>query len=147
VQANFNLSKYRTKKPILSNNTYVSFEGFLEDIETDSAGRVTVFHISVDNISFLSRAALLPSTGGSLGEHFYKIRQSTLGITPLAQDPPLPPNPRVSNLILMPHLQAHPPKLQSQVLPPLTRPPQHDPKQELRHGQENAGSRNIIEIL
>ncbi|HYT42465.1 MAG TPA: hypothetical protein VEP90_08970, partial [Methylomirabilota bacterium] len=61
AQANFNSSKYRTKKPILSNNTYVSFEGFLEDIETDSAGHMTVFHISVDNISFLGRAALLPS--------------------------------------------------------------------------------------
>jgi len=38
VQAHFNSSKYRTKKPIPSNNTYVSIEGFLESVETDSCG-------------------------------------------------------------------------------------------------------------
>lgn len=56
VKVNFNSNKYRTKKLIPSNNTYVSVEGFLDDFETDTAGHVTQFHISVDNISFLSRA-------------------------------------------------------------------------------------------
>jgi hypothetical protein len=41
VQANFNSNKYKTKKPIPSNNTYVAVKGFLEDIKTDSAGQAT----------------------------------------------------------------------------------------------------------
>jgi hypothetical protein len=39
VQAHFNLNKYQTKKPIPSNNTYVSIEGFLEDFETNTTER------------------------------------------------------------------------------------------------------------
>ena len=67
VQAHFNSSKYRTKKPIPSNNTYVSIEGFLEDVETDSTGRANKFHVSVDNINFLGRATLSPSGTGNTG--------------------------------------------------------------------------------
>jgi len=53
VHAHFNSNKYKTKKPIPSNNMYVSFEGFLETIETDTTGHATSFHMSVDNINFL----------------------------------------------------------------------------------------------
>lgn len=53
VQAHFNSNKYKNKKPIPSNNTYVSIEGFLEDVDTDSIGHATRFHVSVDNINFL----------------------------------------------------------------------------------------------
>ena len=53
VQAHFNSNKYRSKKLIPSNNTYVSIEGFLEDIDTNSNGHATWFHISVNNINFL----------------------------------------------------------------------------------------------
>jgi hypothetical protein len=69
VQAQFNSNKFKTKKPIPSNNTYVSIEGFLENIETDTAERATLFSVSVDNINFLSRATLSASTASSTGEH------------------------------------------------------------------------------
>ena len=65
VQAHFNSNKYRTKKPIPSNNTYVSIEGFLKNIDTDSNGHATKFHISVDNINFLGRATISPSGTGN----------------------------------------------------------------------------------
>lgn len=61
VQADLNSNKYRNKKPIPSNNTYVSVEGFLDDIETDTEGHATRFHVSVDNIGFLGRATFPPS--------------------------------------------------------------------------------------
>ncbi len=70
VQAHFNLNKYRTKKLILSNNTFISIEGFLEDIETDAARHATLFHISINNINFLNRATLLPLISGGLDEYF-----------------------------------------------------------------------------
>jgi hypothetical protein len=69
VQAHFNSNKYKTKKPIPSNNTYVSVEGFLEDIDTDSSALATCFHVSVDNISFLGKATFSPSPAGGLGKH------------------------------------------------------------------------------
>jgi len=67
VHAHFNSNKYKTKEPIPSNNTYVSFEGFLEGIDTDSAGKPTSFHVSVDNINFLGRATVSPSGTGNTG--------------------------------------------------------------------------------
>ena len=62
IQANFNSSKYKTKKPIPSNNTYISIEGFLENVETDSVGLATCFNVSMDNINFLGRANLSSTT-------------------------------------------------------------------------------------
>ncbi|KAN0107268.1 hypothetical protein V8E52_010320 [Russula decolorans] len=62
VQAHFNSNKYRTRKPIPSNNTYVSIEGFLEDVETDTSGCAMLFRVSVDNINFLGKAVLSTST-------------------------------------------------------------------------------------
>lgn len=56
VRAHFSLKKYKARKPMPPDNTYVSVEGFLEDIETDTAGHAALFHMSVDNISFLGRA-------------------------------------------------------------------------------------------
>jgi hypothetical protein len=70
IRAHFNSNKYKTKKPILSNNTYVSMEGFLDDIEIDTTGRATLFHVSVDNINFLGRASLPPSTTSGIGKNF-----------------------------------------------------------------------------
>ena len=68
VQAHFNSNKYKTKKPIPSNNTYVSIEGFLDDIETDESGRASTFRVLVDNINFLGKATPLPSTPGRISE-------------------------------------------------------------------------------
>ena len=70
IQAHFNSNKYRTKKPIPSNNTYVSLEGFLEGVETDTTGHATLFHISVDNINFLGKATLPTSTTSTIGKHY-----------------------------------------------------------------------------
>jgi hypothetical protein len=78
IQAHFNTNKYRSKKPIPSNNTYVSIEGFLEDIETDSAGRATLFHVAVDNINFLGRASFSPTKAGRSGEHLKFVFYSHL---------------------------------------------------------------------
>ena len=65
VRAQFNLNKYKTKKPIPSDNTYVAVEGFLADIDTDSTGHTLLFHIEVDNINFLGKAPIsATSTSG-----------------------------------------------------------------------------------
>ena len=70
VQAHFNSNKYKTKKPIPSNNT-VSFKGFLESIETDSTGNAASFHISVDNINFLGCTTVSPSGTGNTGIYIF----------------------------------------------------------------------------
>ena len=106
VQAHFNLTKYRTKKPIPSNNTYVSIEGFLEDVNTDSSGQATSFHISVNNINFLGRASLSPSTTGNTGNSFLSQSQSQL--KPFLQLPPPLPALPVSSSTLTQWRQAHP---------------------------------------
>ena len=62
----FNLNKYRTKKPVPLNNTYVSIEGFLKDVEIDFSGRANAFCVSVDNINhFLGKPPLLPLVSGN----------------------------------------------------------------------------------
>jgi hypothetical protein len=68
VRAHFDLIKYKAKRPIPSNNTYVSIEGFLRDVETDAMGQATLFNMSIDNISFFGRAALPVSPAGGQGE-------------------------------------------------------------------------------
>ena len=89
VQAHFNPNKYKTKKPIPSNNTYVTIEGFLEDIETDASGHASLFHVSVDNINFLGRATLSPSIASSISEYiqFSAVR---VGNKPLIIAPSTP---------------------------------------------------------
>ena len=67
VQAHFNSNKYKMKKPIPSNNTYVSVEGFLDAIGTDSNGNVTTFHVSVDNINFLGKSTVSSATSSTAG--------------------------------------------------------------------------------
>ena len=67
VHAHFTSGKYKTKKPVPSNNTYVSVEGFLDAIGTDSHGNATAFHISVDNINFLGKAAVSSATSATTG--------------------------------------------------------------------------------
>jgi hypothetical protein len=89
VQAYFNSNKYKTKKPIPSNNMYVSVEGFLEDIETDSSGLATRFHVSIDNISFLGRAAFSPSPASSLGKH---LRSFSASVTTFSVTAPSTPS-------------------------------------------------------
>jgi hypothetical protein len=93
VRAYFDLKKYKARKPIPSDNTYVSVEGFLTDIETNTAGHIR-FRMSVDNISFLGRTTttLYPSMAGGLGKHSDSISLSKLAITPSLQDLPLPPS-------------------------------------------------------
>ena len=144
VQAHFNSNKYRTKKPIPSNDTYVSVEGFLEEIETDTAGHTTLFHVSVDNISFLGRASFSLSTAGGLSEHLKHFSVSTLIMNPSSQHPQHPPGLPASNSISTLHHQAHFPK-------PL--PPVHLPKVLHcslvleHHDQGNARNRYIMAIM
>jgi hypothetical protein len=73
VRAFFDSNKYKSKKPVPSDNTYVSVEGFLGDVEMDESGRATLFRMSVDNISFLGRAVLSASSSGSQGVYHLTI--------------------------------------------------------------------------
>lgn len=114
VQAHFNSSKYKSKKPIPSNNTYVSFEGFLEDVQTDSYGRATMFHVSVDNINFLGRSSLSPSATGNPSQVTPSFSNSLFNT--YLQHPPPRPALRVSNSILT-LLPALPRTVQFQNLP------------------------------
>jgi len=105
VHANFNSNKYKTKKPIPANNTYVSIEGFLESVETDSTGLATSFHVSVDNINFLGRATVSPSAPTNTGITFHSLLFTVL-ISFLQRSPP----PRVlpvSNSISTSRPRAH----------------------------------------
>ena len=102
VQAHFNSNKYRTKKPIPSNNTYVSFKGFLDNIETDSTGHATTFHVSVNNINFLGRATPSPSATGNAGNKFISFSFPLL--TSFLQLPPPCPVHLNSSSTLMQHL-------------------------------------------
>ena len=80
IHAHFDETRYKNKKPIPTNNTYVAVEGFLNNVEVDpNSGTPTNFHISVDNISFLGKA-VLPNTGqtgnqGKLSTPFTFITQ------------------------------------------------------------------------
>lgn len=105
VDVHFNSNKYKTKKPILSNNTYVSIKGFLDNIKTDISGRATAFHISIDNINFLSKAMLSPSSSGNTG-HFFKSSFVFIFNTFTQPPPHLHAHPALSST-LMPLLQAH----------------------------------------
>ena len=68
VRAHFDETRYKNKKPIPTNNTYVAVEGFLNNVEVDSkSGTPTIFHFSVDNISFLGKA-VLPNMGQSANQ-------------------------------------------------------------------------------
>ena len=58
VHASFNSNKYKSKKPIPSNNTYITFDSKLVDVQVNSAGKICFLHVSVDNINFLSKASL-----------------------------------------------------------------------------------------
>ena len=106
MRAHFNSNKYRIKKPIPSNNTYISFEGFLEAIETDSTGHTMSFHVSVDNINFLGRATVMPSGPGNTGITFISVYVSILNT--FFQLPQPHPTFRVSNLTSTRPLLAHP---------------------------------------
>jgi hypothetical protein len=68
VRALFNTAKYKLKKPAPSDNSYVSVEGFLAEIETDSNQRPLRFLVSVDNINFLGKAPASSSLTGSIGK-------------------------------------------------------------------------------
>lgn len=63
IRAHFDETRYKNKKPLPSNNTYVAVEGFVTEVEIDSdTAQPYIFHISVDNISFLGKA-VLPANG------------------------------------------------------------------------------------
>jgi len=68
VRGHFDLNKFKAKRPIPSNNTYVSIEGFLRDVETDMMGQATLFNMSIENISFLGRAVLPASMAAGQGK-------------------------------------------------------------------------------
>jgi len=68
TQAHFDDMRYKNKKPIPSNNTYVAVEGFLQRVEVDSTGQPVLFHINVDNINFLGKA-VLPASGVNEGKY------------------------------------------------------------------------------
>ena len=105
VHANFNSSKYKTKKPIPANNTYVSIKGFLESVEIDSAGHASSFHVSVDNINFLGRASISSSSPAITGITFPS--PSITVLIYFLQRPLPPPIHPVSNLISTSHRRAH----------------------------------------
>ena len=65
VQGNFLLSKYSDKKPVPTNNSFVTIDGFLTDVVTDHFGEASLFEVSVDNISFLGKIGVSPTTSGS----------------------------------------------------------------------------------
>jgi hypothetical protein len=63
VRAHFDEARYKNKKPLPSNNTYVAVEGFITEVEIDpDTAQPSLFHVSVDNISFLGKA-VLPASG------------------------------------------------------------------------------------
>lgn len=109
VHAHFNSNKYKTKKPIPSNNIYVPIKGFLDAINTDSSGRATTFHVSVDNINFLGKLTLFLSAMGNTGNFFYSLFVFMLNtITQLHLHLRIH---SILNSILMPLLWAHQPTL------------------------------------
>jgi hypothetical protein len=59
IRAHFDNIRYKTKRPVPSNNTYVVIEGFLESVDFDlTDGHPSLFHIGTENISFLGKAVL-----------------------------------------------------------------------------------------
>ncbi|KAI0291972.1 hypothetical protein BC826DRAFT_1105697 [Russula brevipes] len=57
ICAHFDAGRYKSKKPIPAQNTYVSIQGLLTHFDVDSVTlKPTVFHLSVENISFMGRA-------------------------------------------------------------------------------------------
>jgi hypothetical protein len=67
VRAHFNSTKYKGKKPTPSDKTFVSVEGALLNVETDPAGHVERFIITVDYITFLGKATVFPPPPTSTG--------------------------------------------------------------------------------
>src|SRR5260221_7042447 len=57
IRGHFNSNKYRNKKPMPSDNTYMSIEGFLDNVKLDPMRHASVFHVAVNNINFLGKAA------------------------------------------------------------------------------------------
>jgi hypothetical protein len=63
IRAHFDEVRYKKKKPLPANNTYVAVDGFLNDVDMDpNTGIPSIFHINIDNISFLGKA-VLPTVG------------------------------------------------------------------------------------
>lgn len=62
IRAHFDDVRYKNKKPIPSNNNYVTVEGFLYQVDVDTnTGQPLLFHINAENIAFLGKA-VLPNT-------------------------------------------------------------------------------------
>jgi hypothetical protein len=55
--------------PIPANNTFLSLEGFLDDVDTDSTGRTNMFYISVDNMNLLTGANNKSDSAGHTQQH------------------------------------------------------------------------------
>jgi hypothetical protein len=69
ICAVFNTIKYKLRKPVPSDNTYVSVEGALAEIEIDINGHTLRFVICIDNINILGKASTSTSLTGSVSEH------------------------------------------------------------------------------
>ena len=72
IRAYFDDVRYKNRKPVPSNNTYICVEGFVTHVDIDlDNGQVSLFHMSTDNINFLGKA-VLPS-GPSSNQGTYDI--------------------------------------------------------------------------
>ena len=76
IHTHLNDTRYK-KKPILSENTYLTVKGFITHVDINvNTGQLLLFHMYLDNISFLGKAVLpvLQSTPGKF------LTQSSQGI-------------------------------------------------------------------
>ena len=56
ICAHFDNNRYKNKKPIPSNNSFIAVEGFVLQIELDpDTGQVSFFHVAAENITFLGK--------------------------------------------------------------------------------------------
>ena len=56
IRAHFDNNRYKNKKPIPSNNSFIAVEGFVLQIELNpDTGQVSFFHVAAENITFLGK--------------------------------------------------------------------------------------------
>jgi hypothetical protein len=61
VDTTFRPSKYKGKKPMPKDNTFVSIEGYMTGIDFDNSGHPSSFKIEILNIAFLGKNITAPS--------------------------------------------------------------------------------------
>jgi len=81
ITTQFDTTRYKKKKPLPSPNTFVVVEGFLTRFDVDHNSTVpTVFHISVDNLSYIGKAPWLRSILPSVA--FAHVFRSCASLSP-----------------------------------------------------------------